>query len=97
MGACGLAGYLGRFRLTGASDQIEAGSDFSTFLGLTLSIASDLTLCLGNQAGLDHNGFEYAGRPTKSDPDPALFRCAEISPTKCIGGIDGIKEHARAL
>src|SRR5208282_5641793 len=39
----------------------------SAFLGRTLSIASRLTSCLGDNAGPDHDGFEGAVRPTKSN------------------------------
>ncbi len=45
----------------------------SAFLGRTLSIASGLTSCLGDNAGLDHDGFEDAVRPTKSDPIRPCF------------------------
>jgi hypothetical protein len=44
-----------------------------TFLGLALPIAKCVTFCLGDYAGLDHNGFEDAVRPTKSDPIQPCF------------------------
>jgi hypothetical protein len=55
------------------SDQTEVVLDFSTFLGLTLSTASDLTLRLENQTGLDQDGSEDAVRTTAHDlPGPEI-------------------------
>jgi len=55
--------------------EIDAGVDewIFAFLGLTLFTASCLTFCLGDNAGLDHDGFEDAVRPTESDPIQPCF------------------------
>ena len=52
---------------------MDARTEIFTFLGLTLSTASCLTFCLGGLAGLDHDGFEDAVRPTESDPIQPCF------------------------
>jgi hypothetical protein len=60
-------------RITARLIDAELGVWIFAFLGLTLSTASCLTFYLGDNAGLAHEGFEDAVRPTKSDPIQPCF------------------------
>ncbi len=72
-----------------ALSNLDAENELFTFLGLTLTAASRLTFCLGDHTGLDHDGFEDAVRPTKSDPIQPCF----VSRQPALAGRREIQEE----